>query len=168
MKKENLKKIIIIGDAGRGKTTLAKKISEKLKIQCHSTDDHYFEVKFTKIRDAKKSAAAISEIFRGEKWIIEGTTRHLLEPGLDSADMIIYLKYKNIFPQWWSLVKRHIIREDETFIELVRLMRHVFYKRYKLGYKKGRMTHEELLAPHKHKVITLASFNEIEDFEKTL
>jgi len=168
MKKENLKKIIIIGDAGRGKTTLAKKISKKLGIKHHSTDDHYYEIKFHKIRNKEKSIESISKICSNDKWIIEGTTRHLLEPGLDSADMIIYLKYNSIFPQWLSLVKRHFQRKDETLPELLRLMRHVFYKRYKLGYKKGRMTHAELLEPHKHKVVVLSSFEDIDDFEKSL
>lgn len=43
-------------------------------------------------------------------------------------------------------------------------MKHVFYKRYSLGYKKGKITHQEFIEPHKHKVVTLSSFKEIENF----
>jgi len=43
-------------------------------------------------------------------------------------------------------------------------MKHVLYKRYGLGYKKGKMTNSELIAPHQEKVIMLSSFKEINDF----
>jgi len=41
------KKIIIIGDAGRGKSTLASKLSKKLNTPHYSTDDYFYEVKFS-------------------------------------------------------------------------------------------------------------------------
>jgi len=37
------KKIIIIGDAGRGKSTLATKLAEKLGILHYSTDDSFMK-----------------------------------------------------------------------------------------------------------------------------
>jgi len=37
------KKIIIIGDAGRGKSTLASKLSKKLNISYYSTDDFFMK-----------------------------------------------------------------------------------------------------------------------------
>ena len=43
-------------------------------------------------------------------------------------------------------------------------MRHVLYKKYKLGNRKFKLTHSELIEPHKHKVITLTSFKEIDEF----
>ena len=94
MEKEILNKILIVGDAGRGKSTLASKISAKLGIPHHSTDDFFYEVKFTKVRNRKESVEKILKIYKNDKWIIEGTTRHLFEHGLDSADKIINLKYK--------------------------------------------------------------------------
>ena len=55
MPNKNLNRILIVGDAGRGKSTLASKISAKLGIPHHSTDHFYYEVKFTKIRDRQES-----------------------------------------------------------------------------------------------------------------
>ena len=46
---KSINKIIIIGDAGRGKTTLASNLSKKLGIKHYSTDDFFYEIKFTKI-----------------------------------------------------------------------------------------------------------------------
>ncbi len=160
------KRIIIIGDAGRGKTTLAEKLSEKLAIPYHSTDDYFFETKFTKIRERDAALEGINRLYEEPKWIVEGTTAWLLEPGIDRADRIIYLKHKNILLQWLILFKRYIQNKEDTFGNTLYLMRHVFYKRYGLGYKRGHVTHGEFLAPFQGKTVTLYSFKDIENFLK--
>jgi len=164
MKKQTFNKILIVGDAGRGKSTLASKLSSKLGIQHHSTDDFYYEVKFTKIRDRKESIELISKIFQEERWLIEGTTKHLIEPGLHSADIIIHLRYKNVLTQWVFLIKRYFKRDNETIRGTYKLMKHVLYKKHHIGYRKDKPTPTEIVEPHKHKVITLSSFKEINDF----
>lgn len=162
------KKILIMGDAGRGKSTLAAHLSEKTGIQHHSTDDYYYEVKFSKPRNKQQSIDKISKLYHNQAWIIEGTTHHLLEPGLASADIIIYLVYQNILHQWASLMKRHFQRDNARLIDLALLMKHVFYKRYGLKYKKGKRSNSEFIAPFKEKVVTLSSFKEINNFINNL
>lgn len=110
----------------------------------------------------------IKEIFKNEKWIIEGTTKHLIEHGLDSADKIIHLRYKNIPTQWAVLTRRYFKRDNETIGGTFKLMKHVLYKKYHLGYRKGKLTPTEIIEPHKHKVVTLFSFKEIDDFINSL
>ena len=168
MTKIILSKILIVGDAGRGKSTLASKLSQKLGIQNYSTDDFYYEVKFSKVRNRQESVDKISKIYPGEKWIVEGTTEYLLEAGLHSADIIIHLKYKKILTQWAFLIKRYFQRDNDTITGVLHLMRHVLYKKYGLGYRKGKRTPSILIHPYKHKVITLSSFKEINDFIESL
>lgn len=168
MQKDNLNKILIVGDAGRGKSTLAEKISEKLGIPYYSTDDFYYEVKFSKVRDRQESVDKILEVFKNEKWIVEGTTKRLIEHGLHSADLIIHLQHKNIPTQWMILFKRYLGRKEETIWGLFSLMKHVLFKKYKLGDRKGKPTPTETIEPHKHKVITLSSFKEIDKFVDSL
>ncbi len=163
-----MKKIIIMGDSGRGKSTLAPRISEKLGIPYHSTDDYFYEVKFSKPRERQKSIEEISKLFHEPKWIVEGTTHHLLEQGLASADAIIHLTYKNIFYQWASQIKRYFQRDNESLVGLYQLMKHSLYKKYGLGYKKGKADNLQLIAPYKEKVITLSSFKDIDDFMNNL
>ena len=157
-------KIIIIGDAGRGKTTLADKLSKKLGINHYSTDDFYYEVKFSKVRTREEALNLISKVYLDNKWIVEGSTQWLLQPGLDSADLIIYLKYINIFPQWLVLIKRHFTRGDKNIWHTILLLRHVLYKRYGWGHKRGKIKHHEVVAPYRHKTVELSSFKEIEEF----
>lgn len=161
---KDINKIIITGDAGRGKSTLAEKLSKKLSIPHYSTDDFYYEHKFFSIRDRAKALEMISELYHHDKWIVEGTTAWLLDPGMPRADLIIYLKHKSLVVQWYQLFKRYLRRENDTLKGVLILMRHVFYKRYGLGYKKGKMTHAEFVEPYKSKVITLSSFKEINKF----
>lgn|GEM_PF-675105 len=160
-------KIIITGDAGRGKSTLAARLSEKLQISHYSTDDFYYEVKFSQVRDRQEALRQIRDVFDKERWIVEGTTAWLLEPGMKSADRIVYLYYKNILSQWWTIATRGLSRKDEKITNTFKLMKHVFYKRYSLGYKKGKMTHREFIAPYTEKVITLSSFQAVDRFAKS-
>lgn len=168
MQKEALNRILIVGDAGRGKTTLASKLSVKLGISNYSTDDFYHEVKFLKIRDREEAKNLIQEVFEEEKWIVEGTTQWLYEFGLQKADVIIHLEFKNTLVQWISLFRRYLGRDNETLHGLYKLMRHALYKKHKLGYRKGKPTSAEIVEPYKDKVITLSSFKEIDGYFNSL
>jgi hypothetical protein len=162
--KPNSHKILILGDGARGKSTLAEKISKQLDIPWYSTDDFYYEIKFTKQRDKQESINEIVKLYAQREWIVEGTTEHLVAGGLNSADVILFLTYSNIFAQWAKLIQRHFGRDNESITGLLGLIRHLFYKRYGLGYRKGKITMSELIAPYKEKVIQLTSFKEIDDF----
>ncbi len=166
MKEENIiKKILIIGDAGRGKTNFAEKLSEKLGIKKYSTDDFFWEVKFTKPRGKEKDIEMAKEVFEKEdSWIVEGTTRRMLKLGLAEADKIFYLTYKNTFQQVWVLYKRYRTRKHETFKGLCELIMHQYKKRKKIGKFKNEESFEDVLHPYEEKVIRLESFKEINDY----
>lgn len=167
MLKQTYNKILIVGDAGRGKTALAQKISKKLGLPHYSTDDSLYEIKYTIFKDRQKGLNEMAEIYRSNKWVVEGTTRYLLNGGMDAADIIIHLKYKSIFSQIFNLLKRHFVRKDKSLWQSLLLMRHVIYKRFQT--KKSRqemkqMTISEHILPHMHKSIVLTSFKEIDEF----
>jgi adenylate kinase family enzyme len=169
-KKHN--QIIIIGDAGRGKSTLALKLSNKLGIKYYSTDDFFWKKKFTQEENKEISLNKILEIYKKEKWIVEGTTRRLLEAGLERADIIIYMKHNNSLYQLWILFKRYLTRRNEGLKDVLFLMKDVFYKRYGFGDKKRKITYhkmyQELVNPYRNKVMELHSFRAIDDFIKNL
>ncbi len=167
----NSKKILIIGDLGRGKTTLAKNISKKLNIPFFSTDDFLYEKKFSAYKEKSKSISEISEIYKKDKWIVEGTTHFLLKNGLEPADIIIYLKHDNIFSQWHSIIKRYIKREDKDLLRTLWLLWHVFYKKFQTKnsrIKNGQMTTYERIESYKNKVITLNTFKDIDELIKSV
>ena len=161
-------KIIIIGEAGRGKTTLAKKLSKKFDIPMLSTDDFYWEIKYTVPRNRNLAYKMLHDAYQDDKWIIEGTTQWLIEPVLEHADIILYLHFKSVIHQWFFLFKRHLSDPDESIGSSLFMIRHVFYKRYKLGYKKNSITHRDLLKPYMDKVIELTSYKDIDRYVASL
>ncbi len=157
----NARKIIIVGDAGRGKSTLAINLSEKLKLKRYSTDDFFWKVKFTVPHDRETSTNKINQIYSSKNWIVEGATRHLIIKGIEKADLIIYLGYKNILIQFWVLFKRNLKRDEEKLIQLIRHYKYIFKKKYKLGDQKEKLTSYDLITPYANKTIELHSFKEI-------
>jgi len=164
MRKQIYKKIIIIGDSGRGKTSLARELSKKIGIQYYQTDDFFWKIKYSEANPREESLEKIKQVFLKDEWIVEGTTLWLLEHGLEKADIIIFLRFKTLLSQWWCIIRRTIKEKRENPKELFGLMKHVTYKRYGWGYKKGKITLRELIEPYKEKVVELKSFKESDNF----
>jgi len=159
-------KILIIGDAGAGKSTLAKQLESQLGIPVYSTDDFLWVQKFSVKAEVHESVDKIKQVYRSDNWIVEGTTNYLVEPGFEPSDRIIYLGFTGILSQWWALIKRHYIRQDESWKHTILLMRHVLYKRYKWGYKKNDPTILEMVKPFGDKLVVVQSRNAKENLAK--
>ncbi|NCS98843.1 hypothetical protein GW764_01515 [Candidatus Parcubacteria bacterium] len=158
------KKIIIIGESGRGKSTLAKKLSQKTGIIHHQTDDFFWKVKYSESHPREEALEKIKYEYKKDSWIIEGTTSWLIEPGLKKADLILFLHFKSIFHQWFSIILKSLKEKRENLRELFGLLKHVFYRRYGIGYSKGKIPQSKMIEPYKEKVIILDSFKKINDF----
>ena len=111
-------RILIVGDAGRGKSTFGKKLSLKLNIPSYETDDFYWKTKFSEPAIKEESTKAISRVYAQEKWIMDGTTRHLIQEAFEKADRIYVLKFKSIIPQYYYLIKRTFGRKHESWSSL--------------------------------------------------
>ncbi len=162
--KKRPKRIIITGDAGRGKTTFANRLAAKLNIPCYHTDDFYWEVKFSRPADKLESLKRIVEVYKKDSWIVEGTSRHLILPGLAKADLVIYLKHRKLLNQYYVLFKRHRLTKNESFRELLGLYKHLFIRKYRLSYERRMPPYERILNPYRNKCIFLDSFKAMDDF----
>jgi adenylate kinase family enzyme len=166
-KKQKPKKILIIGQSGRGKSTTAKKLGEKLGLPVYSTDDYYWKVKFTEVNDKQESIDDIKKAFAQDGWVVEGSSTHLFRHGLETADVIIHLKFKYIISQWITLIKRSFGRKHERLIDILLLLKYVTFKRYGIGNDKEKRN-AELLKPYQNKTIELYSYKEVNGFIKGL
>jgi adenylate kinase family enzyme len=157
------KRVLIFGHAGRGKTTFAAKLAAKLNIPYYSTDDFFYIKKFSVVNTKEQSVIDIKKIYEMDEWIIEGTTSRLIKPGVERAEIIFILKFKNILPQYYYIIKRSFDRKYEEAKGTWDLLKHVTKKRYKKGYGSNLPTIEELKEKGK-KVIELNSINAIEKY----
>ncbi len=154
-------RILILGDSGRGKSTFAKKLSEKMGITFYSTDDFYWKNKFTEPNNKEQSIKDIRKIYDQDEWIVEGGTRHLTQRGMEVADTIYLLEFNNILAQYYFIIRRSLGRKNERLIDLYKLLRHITYKKYKKGYGNHLPTIREMLKIYEDKVIHLRSLKEI-------
>lgn len=86
-------KILIIGNGGTGKSTLADKLSKELKIPVTHMDLLSWQDDFIRVSDLKIEEE-LSRLFKCEEMIIEGWSLHsTLFKRLKWANVIIYLKF---------------------------------------------------------------------------
>ncbi|HRX44315.1 MAG TPA: hypothetical protein P5059_03645 [Candidatus Dojkabacteria bacterium] len=157
----NCKKILVLGDSGRGKSTLSKKLSDKYNLRYIELDDIFWIKKFTKKRTDEEQIKLLKEILANEEdWIIEGSTRHLVSVCLEVADCILHLSFKNILMQWFYVLRRGFARKD-SIKESLNLCIHLYKKRYGLGNSKGKESVRNMIKPFSEKVIELDSWEKI-------
>lgn len=157
------KKILIIGASGRGKSTFAKKLSEKLSIPYYETDDFFWKTKYSEPNDKEQSIQDLAKIYDLDSWIVEGSTRHLMKGGLDKADVIFYFKFRNFLIQYFHIIKRAFKRGDNVK-HLFDLLVHLTKKKYSIKYNGDKQTTEEMVSPYINKIIYFHNFKEINNY----
>jgi adenylate kinase family enzyme len=80
-------RILITGNAGSGKTTLARNIASRLDYPVHSLDKIVWQPKWRKTPESEKSQQLDELINQSEHWVIDGVSRKVM----DAADTIIFL-----------------------------------------------------------------------------
>jgi adenylate kinase family enzyme len=87
-------KICIVGPSGAGKTTIAKKLAEELKISTHAFDEVYWNlngIEFVK-NSEETIALGIEEITLQDSWIVEGAYDKRLFPLLLECSLILKME----------------------------------------------------------------------------
>ena len=165
---KNCKRILIVGDSGRGKSTMAKFLSKELGLKHIELDDIFWIKKFTERRSKEAQLEMVQEVLnKYDEWVIEGTTRHMVSLCMDDADLIIYLYFNNPFSEIFSILKRGYKRGD-SFKSLIDLCYHRVLKRYKIGKERNDLSVGEIVKPYEDKLIRLSDWKSIEKFKSDL
>lgn len=93
-------KILIFGIPGSGKTHLAHKISDALKIPIFHIDKHFFEKGWIE-RDHDHFLSDVRSVLETDHWIIDGNGMRTLEMRYKEAGIAIYCR----LPRWICLYR---------------------------------------------------------------
>jgi adenylate kinase family enzyme len=184
-----VKKIVIIGSAGAGKTTLARNLEFKLHLNAIHLDRLFWkrdwkgETKDNWKRETKDTRIEIlDKIVQEKQWIIEGTYIGSSEPRLKAADTIIIL---DINPSICLLriLKRHrpfrrlkglILKQKREYQELKRrdlpegcvdkLTLFRIFKVLVFPFQERRTLEQKLHYYNTKQIIWLRSSKEVEEF----
>lgn len=160
-------KIYILGSVGSGKTTLAKKISKKLKLKIFSLDDIYWKKKYSVKRKENDKKKMLSKILRdNKKWVIEGASSSFVSNAIKQADLVVWIDLHHRILNF-RIIKRsfkEMVFGRQSFSGLKRLLGEI--KEYKS--KTGMYTkHKKLLKGNK-KYIVLRSKGDVRKFLRDL
>ncbi len=115
-----MKKVVIIGPPGAGKTTLAKALGSIRKLKVYHLD-RFFWLRDWKGKDRETRIDILQQLALEKQWIIEGTYLSSSGPRLEAADTIIFLDTppltclrRVITRHWESSTRRRDIPEGCT------------------------------------------------------
>lgn len=90
--RSNMKKILIIGNSGSGKSWLSERLSRKLELQEVNLDSIVWEPGgYNQKRSTSAIESEIISIKSQYSWVVEGVFGALAEQLISSADMLLFL-----------------------------------------------------------------------------
>lgn len=155
-----MEKIYIIGIVASGKTTLAKKLSNKLNIPWYELDcivHHETKVGRNK-RTPEQQVEVIRNINESGKWIIEGTYRKSCHCLLDMADMVIFLDpplWKRKIRIFKRFIKQQLGIEECHYKSDFKMLKQMY--KWTNEFEENRMSFETLLNQYQAKLLRLSN-----------
>ncbi len=165
-----MKHIYILGTAGSGKSYLANKLSNILKIRSYDLDDIFWEKKYYIKRDEKKREQLLKTLAKKDKWIMEGVFSSWVEPAIKRSDLVIWLDppfHIIVYRIFIRFFKRKLKRYRETWRDMFILLKYV--KNYHAKHQEaGYYKHKRLIEKNNLKYVYLRNKKEINKFLKEI
>jgi adenylate kinase family enzyme len=112
-----MKRVVIIGSPGAGKTVLSRKLAEATHLPIVHLDRLYHQKAGEYERDMDAWARRVEKEVKKPRWIMEGNYKSTFSMRLPAADTIIYLDYPQILATW-RVIKRRIQYHNKTRPEM--------------------------------------------------
>ncbi len=101
-----MKRILIIGCSGSGKSTFARALHQKTGIEVLHLDQYYWQPNW--VESSKEEwRDTVSDLVQRESWIMEGNYSGTFDLRLPRADTIIFLDFSTL-SCLWRVLKRTI------------------------------------------------------------
>ena len=161
-----MKRIMIIGCPGSGKSTFARSLTEKTGLPLHYLDMMYWNPDRT-TKPKEEFRAALRETVALPEWIIDGNYGSTLELRMEACDTVIFLDYPVEVCIAGVEERRGKPRSDMPWVETEPDLEFIeFVRKYN---EESRPRVIELLEKYKEKnIIIFKSRQESEDFLRSL
>ena len=94
-----MRKILVIGSGGAGKTTLARYLGERLNIELIHLDSIYWNPGWVETPKAEWFKT-VEELIRREAWIMDGNYSGTLDLRIRACDTVIFLDLSRLVCLW--------------------------------------------------------------------
>ena len=140
-------RIWIIGPMGSGKSFLADKLSERLKIKHYDLDDIFWLKKYTKERTKKYIEQKLKTICSRKKWIIEGVyNKSWTKRAIKNSELVIWLDMSHKLLAWRIITRYLRAKEDKgdwrdvyNLIKNIKKYKQESYRKHKKIIKKSKI-----------------------------
>jgi len=97
-----MRRILVIGCPGGGKTTFASKLGERLSIPVHHLDKYFWRENWTPAPQ-DEFRGILHTLMQEPRWIIDGNYARTIDVRIPFADTIILFDFSKILNLWRSL-----------------------------------------------------------------
>jgi adenylate kinase family enzyme len=102
-----MKKVLITGSGGAGKSTFSRELSKKTGLPVIHLDYYYHQTKEDYPNNKDKWIKKVHELAEASEWIMEGNYSSSYEKRFALADTFVFLDIPT-FITFWSVIKRRI------------------------------------------------------------
>lgn len=107
-----MRRVLVIGSGGSGKSTVAARLGELLELEVNHLDKFYWRSGW--IEPARDEwIKTVTELIEKDSWVIDGNYSHTLELRLRKCDTIVFLDLPRVLCLW-RIMKRYFLYRDGT------------------------------------------------------
>lgn len=112
-----MKRVLIIGSPGAGKTTFARKLADKTGLSLVHLDYYYHQKKFDYYNDRAAWRKRVKGMITKDQWIIDGNYGDTFDIRFARADLIIFMECSRT-KAVYRVLKRHITQHGKRRTEM--------------------------------------------------
>ena len=107
-----MRRVLVIGSGGAGKSTFAKRLGQLLDIEVKHLDRFYWQPGW-KEPSKEEWLQSVTELTGGDSWIMDGNYGGTLEFRLQHCDTIVFLDMPRLLCVW-RIVKRRLLYRNRS------------------------------------------------------
>ena len=107
-----MKRVLVIGPGGSGKSTFARRLGQILDIEVKHLDRHYWRAGWTKPSN-EEWLKTVDQLISADAWIIDGNFGGTLAQRVARCDTIIFLDMPRLLCLW-RVTKRRLLYRNRS------------------------------------------------------